>query len=67
MIIYNKSLDAFINTFKILYFTLRNGVAIALDETMEHCRTERCDTFNNPPLSPDLDFTCKIIEVFGLQ
>lgn len=44
-----------------------NGEALTLDETMEHCRTEACDTFNNPPLSSQQDFTCRTVEVFGFQ
>ncbi|KAK7499242.1 hypothetical protein BaRGS_00009502 [Batillaria attramentaria] len=43
------------------------GEAISLDETFEHCRTEACDTFQNPPLCPQQDFTCNTVEVFGLQ
>lgn len=44
-----------------------NGVAIALDETFDHCRTETCDTYKNPPLVPGEDFTCNTVEVFGFQ
>lgn len=44
-----------------------NGEAIQLDENLLHCRTEHCDTFDNPPLCSDQDFTCKVVEVYGFQ
>lgn len=52
----------------ILYiYPSRHGEAIFLDENMLHCRTEKCDTFNNPPLSSNEDFNCKVVEVYGFQ
>ncbi|KAL4220410.1 hypothetical protein ACF0H5_020813 [Mactra antiquata] len=44
-----------------------HGEAISLDEMMLHCRSERCDTFNNEPLSQSEDFVCKVVEVYGFQ
>ena len=44
-----------------------NGSGIQIDGTMERCRTETCDTFNNPPLCPSMDFVPAAVEVFGLQ
>ncbi|XP_076453809.1 GTPase-activating protein skywalker-like [Babylonia areolata] len=44
-----------------------NGCGIQLDGMMERCRTETCDSFNNPPLCPAQDFVPAAIEVFGLS
>ena len=44
-----------------------NGSGIQIDAMMERCRTETCDTFNNPPLCPSTDFIPAAVEVFGLQ
>ncbi|KAL8598839.1 hypothetical protein ACOMHN_015418 [Nucella lapillus] len=44
-----------------------NGSGIQLDGMMERCRTETCDTFNNPPLCPAQDFVPAAIEVFGIS
>lgn len=52
---------------KILTIGGGNGEAIQLDENLLHCRTEHCDTFDNPPLCSDQDFTCKVVEVYGFQ
>ena len=37
-----------------------------LDQELRYGKTETCETFNNPPLSPDGDFEVKVIEVFSL-
>ncbi|KAL3847322.1 hypothetical protein ACJMK2_018237 [Sinanodonta woodiana] len=42
-----------------------HGEAIQLDADMLHCRTEKCDTFQNKPLSSSEDFQCKVVEVYG--
>ncbi|XP_069104836.1 GTPase-activating protein skywalker-like [Argopecten irradians] len=42
-----------------------NGEAIQLDANLHHCRTEKCDTFQNEPLCEEQDFTCKVVEVYG--
>lgn len=52
---------------KILTIGGGNGEAIQLDENLLHCRTEHCDTFDNPPLCSNQDFTCKVVEVYGFQ
>lgn len=44
-----------------------HGEAIYLDENLQHCRSERCDTFNNTPLTMHEDFQCKVVEVYGFQ
>ncbi|KAH3811050.1 GTPase-activating protein skywalker-like [Dreissena polymorpha] len=44
-----------------------HGEAIFLDENLLHCRSEKCDTFNNEPLSQSEDFKCKVVEVYGLS
>jgi len=43
-----------------------HGEGISLDESLLHCRSEKCDTFKNEPLSGSEDFTCKVVEVYGL-
>ncbi|XP_067669794.1 GTPase-activating protein skywalker-like isoform X1 [Haliotis asinina] len=43
------------------------GEAIQLDENLVHCRTEKCDTFDNDPLCEKQDFTCKVVEVYGFK
>lgn len=44
-----------------------HGEAISLDENLLHCRSEKCDTFNNKPLTMQEDFQCKVVEVYGFQ
>ncbi|ESP00285.1 hypothetical protein LOTGIDRAFT_141064 [Lottia gigantea] len=44
-----------------------SGEAIQLDENLEHCRSERCDTFENEALCATKDFTCKVVEVYGFE
>lgn len=44
-----------------------NGTAIWLDESLNMGKTERCDTFNNPPLCSLGDFTSKVVEVVGFD
>ncbi|XP_068239755.1 GTPase-activating protein skywalker isoform X4 [Palaemon carinicauda] len=43
-----------------------NGNGIMLDQELRYGKTENCDTFNNPPLTPDGDFEVKVIEVYSL-
>ncbi|XP_060604259.1 GTPase-activating protein skywalker-like isoform X2 [Ruditapes philippinarum] len=50
---------------KILTVGGGHGNAISLDENLLHCRTEKCDTFDNEPLSKCEDFQCKVVEVYG--
>ncbi|XP_050388396.1 GTPase-activating protein skywalker isoform X2 [Patella vulgata] len=44
-----------------------NGEAIQLDENLVHCRSEKCDTFQNEPLCSYKDFTCQVVEVYGFE
>jgi len=41
------------------------GTGIFLDADLRFGRTERCDTFQNPPLASQSDFTVSVIEVIG--
>ncbi|XP_064078720.1 GTPase-activating protein skywalker-like isoform X4 [Macrobrachium nipponense] len=43
-----------------------NGNGIMLDQELRFGKTENCETFNNPPLTPDADFEVKVIEVYSL-
>lgn len=43
-----------------------NGNGIMLDQELRYGKTEKCDTFNNPPLTPKSDFEVKVIEVYSL-
>ena len=42
-----------------------SGAAIVIEENLYHGRTERCDTFDNPPLNGVQDFTIGLLEVYG--
>ena len=42
------------------------GNAIYIDSTLSHGKTEKCQTFNNPPLCKESNFQIAAIEVFGL-
>jgi hypothetical protein len=45
-----------------------SGVAIWLDDELNHGFSEKCPTFKNPPLAgSNKHFTCIAIEVFGLK
>ena len=52
--------------FQSLCLNSRNGNGILLDPTLTQGKTERCDTFDNPPLCKSGDFTIAAIEVYGL-
>ena len=56
-------------TFTVTFYPhfFRHGEAILLDETLSHCRTEKCDTFGNEPLCVHEDFACNVVEVYGFQ
>ena len=41
------------------------GEGLQLDENMEKGRSDKCDTFGNPPLVEGKDFMCTAVEVFG--
>lgn len=43
----------------------RDGQAIWLDENIRFGKTDRCQTFNNPPLCPSGDFEVRVLEVYG--
>lgn len=42
-----------------------NGQGIMLDHELRYGKTERCQTFDNPPLAPNGDFEVKVIEVYS--
>jgi hypothetical protein len=44
-----------------------NGSGIWLDEDLGRGKSERCDTFNNEPLSAAGDFTCIALEVIAFN
>lgn len=46
-----------------LFFS--DGQAIWMDENLRFGKTDRCQTFNNPPLCPSRDFEIKVMEVYG--
>ncbi|XP_044752748.1 GTPase-activating protein skywalker isoform X7 [Coccinella septempunctata] len=41
------------------------GQAIWMDENIRFGKTDRCTTFNNPPLCPKGDFEIRVLEVYG--
>lgn len=41
------------------------GQAIWMDENIRYGKTDRCATFNNPPLCPSGDFEIRVLEVYG--
>ncbi|XP_049822594.1 GTPase-activating protein skywalker-like isoform X2 [Aethina tumida] len=41
------------------------GQAIWMDENIRYGKTDRCQTFNNPPLCPSGDFEIRVLEVYG--
>jgi len=43
------------------------GQAIWMDENIRFGKTDRCQTFNNPPLCPSGDFEIRVLEVYGFQ
>lgn len=42
-----------------------DGQAIWMDENIRFGKTDRCSTFNNPPLCPSGDFEIRVLEVYG--
>ena len=43
------------------------GTGIFLDADLRFGRTESCNTFQNPPLASQSDFTVSVIEVVGFN
>lgn len=43
------------------------GQAIWMDENIRYGKTDRCQTFNNPPLCPSGDFEIRVLEVYGFS
>ncbi|KAJ8977837.1 hypothetical protein NQ317_007965 [Molorchus minor] len=41
------------------------GQAIWMDENIRFGKTDKCATFNNPPLCPGGDFEIRVLEVYG--
>lgn len=46
---------------------LSEGQAIWMDENIRYGKTDRCMTFNNPPLCPSGDFEIRVLEVYGFE
>ncbi|XP_049871148.1 GTPase-activating protein skywalker isoform X1 [Pectinophora gossypiella] len=44
-----------------------DGQAIWMDENIRYGKTDRCSTFNNPPLCPSGDFEIRVLEVYGFS
>ncbi|XP_034841006.1 GTPase-activating protein skywalker isoform X2 [Maniola hyperantus] len=44
-----------------------DGQAIWMDENIRFGKTDRCSTFNNPPLCPSGDFEIRVLEVYGFS
>ena len=42
-----------------------SGVGLCIEENLYHGRSERCDTFSNPPLNGSQDFAIASLEVYG--
>ncbi|KOC63785.1 TBC1 domain family member 24 [Habropoda laboriosa] len=42
-----------------------DGQAIWMDENIRYGKTDRCSTFNNPPLCASGDFEIRVLEVYG--
>ncbi|XP_046675698.1 GTPase-activating protein skywalker isoform X1 [Homalodisca vitripennis] len=42
-----------------------DGQAIWMDENLRFGKTDRCQTFNNPPLCTSRDFEIRVLEVYG--
>ncbi|XP_014222322.1 TBC1 domain family member 24 isoform X9 [Trichogramma pretiosum] len=43
------------------------GQAIWMDENIRYGKTDRCSTFNNPPLCASGDFEIRVLEVYGFH
>lgn len=41
------------------------GLGLFLDDNLTNGKSEKCLTFDNQPLSPNIDFSCSVIEVIG--
>lgn len=50
--------------FSIIY---SDGQAIWMDENIRYGKTDRCSTFNNPPLCASGDFEIRVLEVYGFH
>jgi hypothetical protein len=48
-------------------FCFREGQAIWMDENIRFGKTDRCLTFNNPPLCESRDFEIRVLEVYGFN
>lgn len=47
------------------FYVYSEGQAIWMDENIRFGKTDRCQTFNNPPLCPSGDFEIRVLEVYG--
>lgn len=53
--------------YKMLTIGGGDGQAIWMDENIRYGKTDRCSTFNNPPLCPSGDFEIRVLEVYGFS
>ncbi len=51
----------------LVLVTSSEGQAIWMDENIRYGKTDRCQTFNNPPLCPSGDFEIRVLEVYGFS
>ena len=52
---------------KVLCWFYRGGQGLTLNVELSGGKTERCNTFDNPPLCAGGDFRVKVVEVYTLD
>lgn len=62
---YYTSVPELLTGKKFIVFIFRDGQAIWMDENIRYGKTDRCSTFNNPPLCASGDFEIRVLEVYG--
>lgn len=58
-----------LHNLRSLFLYYRSGWGLSIEEDLTHGRSERCDTFDNEPLSCGSagEFECLRVEVWGLE
>lgn len=59
------NLQLYIFIYYNLIYYCSEGQAIWMDENIRYGKTDRCQTFNNPPLCKTGDFEIRVLEVYG--